>query len=166
MELLKEDLIISDNNFSVYEKTTDITPSEPKIGIGGYITVVDNNSGERCWKEWKWHQRNDDTYYNDRDDVIEMLLRSINVNKVGASLDITDKNKHVLSIGDIIQYGEYKGVLLYNYWYNEYGIFYGMWYGDDKYNPDSYGKFIAVPMDNSDKSEITLIEINDLYGLR
>ena len=46
MELLKEDLIISDNNFSVYEKTTDITPSEPKIGIGGYITVVDNNSGE------------------------------------------------------------------------------------------------------------------------
>ena len=76
---------MSNKIFSVYEKTTDITPSKPKIGIGGYITVVDNNSGERRWKAWKWYQRNDDTYYNDRDDVIEILLRSINVNKVGTS---------------------------------------------------------------------------------
>ena len=51
-------------------------------------------------------------------------------------------------------------------YYEEYGIFFGMWYGDDKYNPDSYGKFVSVPMDNSDKSEITLIEVNELYGLR
>ena len=87
-------------------------------------------------------------------------------NKLGISLGITDKNGYALSIGDTIQYGEYKGVLLYNYCYEEYGIFFGMWYGDDKYNPDSYGKFITVPMDNSDKSEISLIEVNELYGLR
>ena len=166
MKLLKENSIMSNKIFSVYEKTTDITPNKPKIGIGGYITVVDNNSGERRWKAWKWYQRNDDTYYNDRDDVIEILLRSINVNKVGTSLGIIDENGHPLNIGDTIQYGEYKGILLYNYYYEEYGIFFGMWYGNDKYNPDSYGKFVSVPMDNSDKSKITLVEVNESYGLR
>lgn len=86
-------------------------------------------------------------------------------NTIGTSLGITDKNGYALSEGDTIKYGKYRGILLYNKFYREYGIFFGMWYGDDKYNPDSYGKFIAVPMDNSDKAEITLVELNDLYGL-
>lgn len=87
-------------------------------------------------------------------------------NKIGTSLGITDNRGRALSVGDTIKYGEYQGILLYNKFYKEYGIFFGMWYGDDKYNPDSYGKFITVPMDNSDKSEITLVEVNELYGLR
>ena len=91
---------------------------------------------------------------------------SKNKNKVGTSLGIIDKNGYALSIGDNIQYREYKGILLYNYYYEEYGIFFGMWYGDDKYNPDLYGKFVSAPMDNSDKSEITLVEVNELYRLR
>lgn len=76
MELLKENLIMSTKNFSVYEELTNNVQSERKIG--GYITVVDNNNNEKCWKEWKWFRINDGTYFNDRDDVIEMLLYAMN----------------------------------------------------------------------------------------
>ena len=72
MKLHKENLIISNKIFSVYERTTNNAPSERKIG--GYITVVDNNSNKKYWKEWKWYQSNDGTCFNDRDYVIEMLL--------------------------------------------------------------------------------------------
>ena len=32
-----------------------------------------------------------------------------------------------------------------------------MWYGDNSLNPDSYGKFIAIPTDNGMRMEIEII---------
>lgn len=79
--------------------------------------------------------------------------------KIGTLLNIMDKNKNNLFVGDEVKYGEYKGVLLYNNNYEKYGIAldYSMWYGEDKYDIDSYGKFIDIPMDNGARMEIELI---------
>ena len=76
--------------------------------------------------------------------------------KIGIVLHLMDKNKERLSVGDTVRYGEYRGVLLYNHHYDKYGIAldYSMWYGDDRYNIDSYGKFIDIPMDNGARMEI------------
>lgn len=62
-------------------------------------------------------------------------------------------------VGDTIKYDEYQGVILYNPDYRQYGVAldYSMWYGTDKYNIDSYGKFISIPMDNGAKMEIEKI---------
>ena len=80
--------------------------------------------------------------------------------RVGTMLKLLDKNRSILSVGDTIKYGEYKGVLLYNHHYDEYGVAldYSMWYGDDKYNIDSYGKFISIPMDNGARMELEKVE--------
>ena len=66
---------------------------------------------------------------------------------------------NILSVGDEIKYWQYKGILLYNHYYNQYGIAldYSMWYRADKYDIDSYGKFIDIPMDNGARMEIELI---------
>lgn len=79
--------------------------------------------------------------------------------KIGTVLKLLDKNRNTLSVGDIIKYGEYKGILLYNHYYDEYGVAldYSMWYGDDKYNVDSYGKFVSIPIDNGARMEIEKI---------
>lgn len=79
--------------------------------------------------------------------------------KIRTPLNIMDKHMNNLSVGDEVKYGEYKGILLYNHHYDQYGIAldYSMWYGDNKYNIDSYGKFIDVPMDNGARMEIELI---------
>lgn len=79
--------------------------------------------------------------------------------KIGTPLSIMDKHMNKLSVGDVIKYGEYKGIILYNYHCNQYGVAldYSTWYGDDKYDIDSYGKFIEIPMDNGARMEIELI---------
>ncbi len=79
--------------------------------------------------------------------------------RIGTKLCIIDKLGNVLSVGDKIKYGKYKGVLLYNHYYDQYGIALtnSMWYGDDKYNIDSYGKFIEIPMDNGGRMELELV---------
>lgn len=87
--------------------------------------------------------------------------------KICKELNITDKNDRWLFVGDTIRYcdqdGEYQGVLLYNPSYNptyeKYGLFFDMWYGDDKYNPKSYGKFVPISLDNSDKMKIEKIMV-------
>lgn len=81
--------------------------------------------------------------------------------KVGTELKIMDKNGNNLKIGDTIMYGEYKGVILYNPKYKEYGVAIenSMWYGTDKYDIKSYGKFVAIPMDNGARMEIEQIEV-------
>lgn len=76
--------------------------------------------------------------------------------RFGTQLNLLDKNKELLSVGDHIRYGKCEGILLYNYHYDEYGIALdsSMWYGDNKYDIDSYGKFISIPMDNGGRMEI------------
>ena len=79
-----------------------------------------------------------------------------NKGKIGTQLCILDRFGNLLSVGDKIKYGKYKGILLYNHYYDQYGVATddSMWYGDDKYNIDSYGKFIEIPMDNGARMEI------------
>lgn len=86
-------------------------------------------------------------------------LNGTSKGKIGTLLRLMDKNRELLSVGDTVRYGEYKGVLLYNHHLEQYGVAldYSMWYGDDKYNIDSYGKFIEIPMDNGARMEIEKI---------
>lgn len=81
----------------------------------------------------------------------------------GTILNILDKNDNILCVGDELSYGEYRGVLLYNPDYGrngQYGLAldYSMWYGEDKYDINSYGKFVPLPMDNGAKMEICKLE--------
>ena len=76
--------------------------------------------------------------------------------KIGTELSLLDKNNNKLSVGDTVKYFNYKGILLYNHNSDEYGVAldYSMWYGDNKYSIDSYGKFLSIPMDNGAKMEL------------
>ncbi len=76
--------------------------------------------------------------------------------KIGIILGIQDKNGEYIVVGDTVKYGNYKGVLLYNHHSDQYGVALAdsMWYGDDKYNIDSYGKFTEIPMDNGGRMEL------------
>lgn len=78
--------------------------------------------------------------------------------KIGTVLKIKDKHNKYLTVGDTVKYGEYSGKLLYEPIRGGYGIAldYSMWYGDDPYNIDSYGKFIDVPMDGGAKLELEI----------
>lgn len=49
-------------------------------------------------------------------------LNGTSKGKIGTPLQLMDKNREMLSIGDIVRYGEYKGVLLYNHHYEQYGV--------------------------------------------
>lgn len=79
--------------------------------------------------------------------------------RIGLLLPIRDRNGEVLRIGDHIKYGEYEGILLYNHNSDQHGIAVNnsMWYGEDVYNIDSYGKFVPIPMDNGARMEILKI---------
>ena len=76
--------------------------------------------------------------------------------KIGLQLNIMDKLGNLLSVGDEIKYGKYKGILLYNHYCDQYGVSLtdSMWYVDDKYDINSYGKFVEIPMDNGGRMEI------------
>lgn len=96
--------------------------------------------------------------------ILENSKKSKRINgtakgKIGTQLNIIDKHWNCLSVGDEVKYGKYTGILLYNHYYDQYGIAldYSMWYGNDKYNIDSYGKFIEVPMDKGVRMKIELI---------
>lgn len=79
--------------------------------------------------------------------------------KVGTVLPIQDRSGKNICIGDHIKWGSYTGIVLFNPSSNQYGLAlsYSMWYGDDLYNIDSYGKFIDLPMDNGAKMELEVM---------
>ena len=81
--------------------------------------------------------------------------------RVGMELNISDKNNIKLKIGDDISYGKYTGVLLYNPSYDQYGIAldYSLKMGADKYNINSYYKFIEIPMDDGARIDIEKIVV-------
>lgn len=90
----------------------------------------------------------------------ESKTRKIDYTKrLGHPLGIFDRNNTELCFGDEVQYGRYQGILLYNYAYKEYGLALNgsMWYGENKYSIDSYGKWVAVPMDNGAKMELVKV---------
>lgn len=76
--------------------------------------------------------------------------------KIGTQLCIIDKLGNPLFVGNEVKYRDYKGVFLYNYHCDQYGVAISdsMWYGDDRYDINSYGKFIEIPMDNGARMEI------------
>ena len=83
--------------------------------------------------------------------------------KIGTLLCIQDKNGEWLRCGDTVRYGkenrsDHIGIILYdgedyNFYYR-----YSMWFGDNKYDPNSYGKIRPIPMDNGARMELELIE--------
>ena len=79
--------------------------------------------------------------------------------RIGTILGLMDKDGNFLVVGDKVRYGKYKGIILYEPERRGYGIAldYSMWYGDDKYDIASYGKFVDIPMDNGARMEIELI---------
>ena len=79
--------------------------------------------------------------------------------KIGKVLPILDMNGKYICVGDFVMYGEYKGIALFNPACDSYGIAldYSMWYGDNPYDINSYGKFIEIPMDNGAKLELEII---------
>ena len=53
----------------------------------------------------------------------------------------------------------YMGRVFYNRYQKAFGVFMGCWYGDrNAYNPDSYGKFVAIPKDNGMKNQIFTVD--------
>ena len=56
-------------------------------------------------------------------------------------------------------YAEYTGYVLYNPESREYGVAldYSLWYGDNKYDINGYGKFVSLPMDNGAKLELEIL---------
>lgn len=78
------------------------------------------------------------------------------IGKIGSMTPLIDKNGENISVGDPVRYGEYKGILLFNPSCGKYGVALAnsMWYGDDKYDINSYGKFVPIPLDNGARMEI------------
>lgn len=76
--------------------------------------------------------------------------------KIGSPTSLIDKNGTSIKVGDSVKYGERKGILLFNPSCGKYGIAleHSMWYGDDKYDISSYGKFVPIPLDNGARMEI------------
>ena len=76
MKRQKACLIMQTEDVTVYtDESTSSVPSSRKIG--GFVTVVNNHNGEERWKEWKWYQYEDETMFNDREYVIDMLVNFV-----------------------------------------------------------------------------------------
>ena len=50
--------------------------------------------------------------------------------------------------------GEEKGVILWNRAQNTYGLFSGLFYGENIMSSDSYGKFTRIPADNGMRMQL------------
>lgn len=77
---------------------------------------------------------------------------------IGDITKIQDKNGFLLHTGDKIKYGEYTGRFLLNYEMPCIAPDYSMWYGDDEFSMDSYGKCIYIPVDNGGKMNLEIVE--------
>ena len=80
--------------------------------------------------------------------------------KIGSETPLIDKNGRKISVGDSVRYGDYKGIFLFNPSCGQYGVAldHSMWYGDDKYDINSYGKFVSIPHDNGARMEVEIID--------
>lgn len=83
-------------------------------------------------------------------------LKGTSEGRYGTILGLMDKNKNWLVVGDEVKYRKYHGILLYEPIRKGYGVALldSMWYGNDKYDINSYGKFVDIPMDNGTRMEI------------
>lgn len=79
-----------------------------------------------------------------------------NCNVVTSLLDVNGNNIITGNLYEIKgKNHSYMGRVFYNRYQKAFGVFMGCWYGDRNiYNPDNYGKFIAIPKDNGMKNQI------------
>lgn len=80
--------------------------------------------------------------------------------QIGTILGIQDKNDNWLLCGDTIKRNDNTGIILYDPELKTYDIYltYSRWYGDDIYDPKSYGKALSLPMDNGAKMQLELVD--------
>lgn len=80
----------------------------------------------------------------------------------GIHTKLLDCDRREIITGDIVRLKSnpyYSGPVMWNRHQECFGIFMGLWYeGQDKYNPDCYGKFIRIPKDNGMRMDIETIE--------
>ena len=78
------------------------------------------------------------------------------LNRVGTDTGLLDMHNNHILVGDqiFIPGSINKGIVLYNSNEKCFGIYYGAWYGDDLYDPNTYGKFIRIPSDNGMKMQL------------
>lgn len=83
--------------------------------------------------------------------------------RVGIETGLLNKNGDYIVTGDYIRLEGpegYSGIVLYNRHQKCYGIFMGNYDKRDKYDPDSYGKFIRIPDDQG--MRMLLIPIDEV----
>lgn len=81
----------------------------------------------------------------------------------GVVTSLLDANGNNIITGNLYEIKgkkySYMGRVFYNRYQKAFGVFMGCWYGDrNAYNPDSYGKFVAIPKDNGMKNQIFPVE--------
>lgn len=87
--------------------------------------------------------------------------------RVGCPTGLLDCCGNEIITGDFIRvksyrYYDYVGPVLWNRHQQCYGVFSGLWYGNSNpYDPDSYGKFIAIPSDNGMRMELVPVSRED-----
>lgn len=78
--------------------------------------------------------------------------------RLGTILGVQDCNGDYLKVGDMVRIvsKHQTGVILYNPDTDRYEIMLtsSRWYGDDVFDPNSYGKSEVLPMDNGAKMDI------------
>lgn len=81
---------------------------------------------------------------------------------VGSITGIMDKNGTYARVGDKVVFTgrkcRYSGILLYNRYYDKFGIAFDMITGKDKYDIDSYWSFVEIPTDNGAKMNLEILE--------
>ena len=82
--------------------------------------------------------------------------------RIGIPTGLLDCNRNEILTGDYIHLKgtDYEGPVMWNRYKNCYGIFMGLWYGNnDQFDPDCYGKFIKIPKDNGMRMELIPVNI-------
>lgn len=82
---------------------------------------------------------------------------------IGTPLNIHDRDRNELYIGDKVRIisEDVDGIILYNNAFNEVCIFYSYsrWYGDDIYNPKSYGKCTTLKLDDGMRMNLVKLDM-------
>ena len=95
-----------------------------------------------------------------RNDRKSYRTNGIKQNIIGTPLGIHDKNKIELCVGDRIRWYNEDCIILWNKESKSYWalISRSMWYGDDVYDNDSYGKGYELRMDDGARMKIEKIK--------
>lgn len=76
--------------------------------------------------------------------------------RIGIPTGLMDKSGNEILSGTKVHIDpDYEGVVLYHRNMRCFGLFFGLWYGEENpLDPDCYGKLIPIPKDNGMRMEI------------